>query len=105
MRKILILAAFAFGAVATAPAQASEALPPAMAQQLAGQPAEYTMSAAAQRRHMMIEETMRQQRRDQRRGYDRGRPGPRYGYDRGYGPRPGYGRGYGPPPGYGYRRY
>lgn len=98
MRKFIMLAALGVGISLAAPAMASEELPAAMAQQLDKQAAEYTWSAAAERRHMIMRETQRQQR------YGRGGPG--YGRP-GYGPRPGYGygpRGYGPPPGY-YRRH
>lgn len=92
MRKFLTLAALGIGISLAAPAMAAEELPASVAQRLGKQAAEYTWSAAAERRHMIMRETMRQQR------YGRGGYGPRYGY--GYGPR----RGYGPPPGY-YRRH
>ncbi len=99
MRKLLMLAALGAGISLAAPAMASEELPAAMAQQLDKQAAEYTWSAAAERRHMIMRETMRQQRYGRGGGY-----GPRHGY----GPRPGYGYGhrpgYGPRPGY-YRRH
>lgn len=49
------------------------------------------MTAAKQRRLMIIQNTNRQ------------RYSGRGGYGRGYGARPGYGRGYGPRPGYGPR--
>lgn len=93
MRKLLILAAFAIGAAVTAPAQASETLPPALAQHLDKAPAEFTWSAAAERRHMIMRNTMRQQRYGRgygyRGGYGYGRP--HYGYGRPYyGPRHGY---------------
>ncbi len=98
MRKFLTLAALGIGIALAAPAMASQDLPAATAQQLDKQAAEYTWSAAAERRHMIMRETMRQQRYDQRRhGY-----GSRHGYygrGYGYGPRP-----YGPRPGY-YRRH
>ncbi|WNJ92485.1 hypothetical protein [Bosea sp. 685] len=85
--------ALASAAIATSTAvNAAEALPATVAHQLDGQAAEFTMTAAKQRRLMIIEETQRQQRYG-RRGYGRG---PGYGY----GPRRGYD---GPPPGY--RRY
>src|SRR5687768_16541076 len=100
MRKILIAAAIAIGAALAAPAQASEALPPTIALQLDEQPVEFTQSAASHRRHMIIQQNMRQLRHG--RGYVRGYgPGGRYGYGRAYGHR----RGYGPRPGYGYRRF
>ncbi len=100
MRKFLMLAALGIGVALAAPAMASEELPAATAQQLDKQAAEYTWSAAAERRHMIMRETQRQQRYGRGGGYGYGRPGygPRPGY--GYGPRPGYG----PPPGY-YRRH
>ena len=88
MRKLLIFAAIAIGSALTAPAMASEALPKSLAERLDKAPAEYSWSAAAERRHMIMEETMRQQR------YGRG-----YGSPRGYGPPRGYG--YGPGPGWG----
>ena len=95
MRKFLMLAALGIGVALAAPASASEELPAAMAQRLDKQAAEYTWSAAAERRHMIMRETQRQQR------YGRGGYGPRGGY---YGPRGG-GRymgtpGYGGPPVY-----
>ncbi|UZF95590.1 hypothetical protein [Bosea sp. NBC_00550] len=93
MRNLLIAAAVAFGGL-TAAAMASEAVPQSLAEHLDKAPAEFTQSAASQRRHMIMEETMRQQRRDQYRGGGYGR-GP--GYGRGYGPGPRY---YGPHPGY-----
>ncbi|WP_306224480.1 hypothetical protein [Bosea beijingensis] len=97
MRKLLTLAALGIGLSLAAPAMASEELPAAMAQRLDKQDAEYTWSAAAERRHMIMRETMRQQRYGRGGGYG-------YGPRRGYGPGYGYGpRGYGPPPGY-YRR-
>lgn len=103
MRKLLILAALAIGAGISAPAMASEALPQPLARQLDQQAAEFSMTAAKERRLYMMQETTRRQQ------YGRGGPGynrgygarPRYGYGPGYGPRPGYG----PPRGYGYRRY
>ena len=98
MRKFLTLAGRGAGIALAAPAMASQDLPASTAQQLDKQAAEYTWSAAAERRHMIMRETMRQQRYEQRRhAY-----GPRHGYygrGYGYGPRP-----YGPPPGY-YRRH
>lgn len=98
MRNVLILAVLGVGMSLAAPAMASEEVPASMAQRLDKQAAEYSWSAAAERRHMIMRETMRQQR------YGRGGYG--YGPRRGYGPGPGYGYGprrYGPPPGY-YRR-
>lgn len=105
MRHYLIIAALAIGAGIAAPAVASEALPQPLAQRLDQQAADYTMTAAKERRLYMMQETMRRQQ------YGRGGPGygrgygprPRYDYGPGYGPRPGYGppRGYGPRPGYG----
>jgi hypothetical protein len=100
MHRKSIFAGFV-GAVALASAaisastavHAAETLPATVAHQLDGQAVEFTMTAAKQRRLMIIEETQRQQRYG-RRGYGRG---PGYGY----GPRRGYD---GPPPGY-YRRY
>lgn len=93
MRKLLILTTIAIGSALAAPAMASEALPKELAQRLDKATAAYSWSAAAERRHMIIEETMRQQR------YGRG-----YGYGpRGYGPPRGYG--YGPGPGWGPPRY
>ena len=83
--------------LAPAAASASEALPAAMAQKLDEQAAEFTMTAARQRRLMMIEQAQREQRYGRRGAYSRsyGR-GPRYGRGPGYrdGPRRG------PPPGY-----
>jgi hypothetical protein len=85
--------ALASAAIAASTAvNAAETLPATVAQQLDGQAVAFTMTAAKQRRLMIIEETQRQQRYG-RRGYGRER-----GY--GYGPRRGYD---GPPPGY--RRY
>ena len=81
MRKFLMLAALGIGVALAAPASASEELPAAMPQRLDKQAAEYTWSAAAERRHMIMRETQRQQR------YGRGGYGPRGGY---YGPRRGY---------------
>lgn len=99
MRIVLTLAALGIGLSLAAPAMASEELPAATAQRLDQQAAEYTWSAAAERRHMIMRETMRQQRYGRGGGYGYGtRPG--YGPGYGYGPR----RGYGPPPGY-YRRH
>ncbi|QEL23557.1 hypothetical protein FQV39_13915 [Bosea sp. F3-2] len=93
-----IAGAFAIaGAVIASPAAAgAQDLPASVAAGLDRQPVEYSMTAAKERRLMIMQETMRQQR------YGRGG----YGYGRGYGPRPhyGYGPGYGPRPGYGYRR-
>lgn len=105
MRKFLMLAALGAGLSLAAPAMASEELPASTAQRLDKQAAEYTWSAAAERRHMIMRETMRQQRHGRGGGYGRGygygpRPGYGPGYGYGYGPR----RGYGPPPGY-YRRH
>lgn len=99
MRKFLTLAALGIGMALAAPAMASQDLPASTAQRLDQQDAEYTWSAAAERRHMIMRETQRQQR------YGRGgyRHGPRHGYygrGPGYGPRPRYG----PRPGY-YRRH
>ncbi|WP_147283742.1 hypothetical protein [Bosea caraganae] len=71
---------------APAPASASEALPAAVAHQLDGQAAEFTMTAAKQRR-LMIMQNMNRQQRYGRGGYGRG------GYGGG-----GYGRG--APPSY-----
>jgi hypothetical protein len=99
MRKFLSLAALGIGLSLAAPAMASEELPASMAQGLDKQAMEYTWSAAAERRHMIIRETMRQQRHGRGGGYGYG-PRPGYGPGYGYGPR----RGYGPPPGY-YRRH
>lgn len=100
----IVGAAAITGALFAAPATArAEALPHGLAAGLDRQPAEYSMTAAKQRRLMIMQETMRQQQRG------RGGYGPAYGrgprpgyYSRGYGygPRPGYG--YGPRPGYGY---
>ncbi|AOO83220.1 hypothetical protein BHK69_24700 [Bosea vaviloviae] len=105
MNRKSILAGFV-GAIALASAaisastavNAAETLPATVAHQLDGQAVEFTMTAAKQRRLMIIEETQRQQRYG-RRGYERG---PGYGRELGYGygPRRGYD---GPPPGY--RRY
>ena len=90
-------------ALMTVPASAqAQALPAGLAAGLDQQPAAYSMTAAKERRLMIMQETMRQQQ------YGRGRGGYGPGYGRGYGPRPGYGYGprpgYGPGPGYGYRR-
>lgn len=101
MRKLIIAAAIALGSLSAASAMASPAVPQALASRIDKLPAEFTWSAAAERRHMIMRETERQQRYGQgpRRGYDRGYgPGPRYSY--GPGPR----HGYGPGPGPGYRR-
>ena len=96
MRKLLMIGAVAMGAAFAAPAQATEALPHPLAQHLDHAPAEFTWSAAAERRHMIMRETMRQQRYGRGYGY-----GPRHGY--------GYGRRYGGPPpwapAHGYRRH
>ena len=100
-----IAGAFAIaGAVIASPLAASaQDLPADVAERLAQQPVEYSMTAAKERRLMMMQESARQQRYGNRgqghygRGYG---PRPRYGYGPGYGPRPGYG----PGPGYGYRR-
>ena len=83
MRKFLMLAALGVGLSLAAPAMASEELPAAMAQQLDKQATEYTWSAAAERRHMIMRETQRQQRYGRGGGYG-------YGPRHGYGPRPGY---------------
>ena len=76
----------------SAPALASEALPAAIALKLDSAAADFTMTAAKERRLQIIENTTRQQRYSGR------------GYGRGYGARPGYGRdyrgGYGPRRGY-----
>lgn len=98
-----IAGAFAIaGALMVAPASAAESLPARLVAGLDKQPAAYSMTAAKERRLMIMQETMRQQQ------YGRGRGGYGPGYGRGYGPRPGYGYGprpgYGPGPGYGYRR-
>lgn len=109
MHKLVVIAVLAAGTALTAPARASEALPASLAERLDGQPAEFTMSAAKERRLMIMQETMRQQQYGRRGGYGRGPgygPGPGYGRGPGYGPRSGYGppgygpRPYGPPPGY-----
>lgn len=100
MRKFLMLAVLGVGVALAAPVSASQELPAAIAQRLDKQDAEYTWSAAAERRHMIMRETMRQERYGRRRGGGYG-----YGHRRGYGPGYGYGpRSYGPPPGY-YRRH
>ncbi|MGO4405886.1 hypothetical protein AB4Z10_16685 [Bosea sp. RAF48] len=99
---LTIAGAFAIaGAVIASPMAASaQDLPAGVASGLDRQPVEYSMTAAKERRLMIMQETMRQQQ------HGRGRPG----YGRGYGPRPhpGYGPGYGPRPGprpgYGYGR-
>lgn len=96
MRKLLILAAFVIGGGVSAPAMAYEALPQPLARQLDGLAAEFTMSAAKERRLYMMQELTRQQQQQ-----GRGQPGPNRGYAPG--PRPGYGPGYAPPPGYGPR--
>jgi hypothetical protein len=99
MRKFLTLAALGIGLSMAAPAMAAEELPASMAQRLDKQATEYTWSAAAERRHMIMRDVERQQRYGRGGGYG---SGPRHGYGPGYG----YGprRGYGPPPGY-YRRH
>ena len=93
------------GAAMAAPAAAETAgnLPAAIAHQLDGQAAEFTMTAAKQRRLLMMQESARQQRYG-RGGGGYGR-GPGYGNRGGYGARPGYGPrpGYGSRPGYGTR--
>jgi len=98
MRTLFAIAAVGLGIAMANPANASENLPASLAQKLDKQAAEYTWSAAAERRHMIMRETMRQQR------YGRGGYG--YGPRHGYGPRYGHGPryGYGPRPGY-YRPY
>lgn len=100
MRKLLILATIALGSAFAAPAMASEALPKELAARLDKAPAEYSWSAAAERRHMIMEETMRQQRYGRGGGYGPRGYGPPRGY--GYGPGPGWGppppRYYAPPP-------
>ncbi|CAM5191110.1 hypothetical protein ARD30_09165 [Bosea thiooxidans] len=108
MRRLVIAAALVASAATatvlhTPTALASEALAPAVAQQLDGLPAAFTASAAKRERMMIIQQNLERQR------YGRGG----YGYDRGYGY--GYGRGYGygpryggPPPwapAHGYRRH
>ena len=93
--------ALASAAIAASTAvNAAETLPATVAHQLNGQAVAFTMTAAKQRRLMIIEETQRQQRYGRRGGYGRG-PGYGGGPGYGYGPRRGYD---GPPPGY-YRRY
>ncbi|MDX3809588.1 hypothetical protein ACXIUS_00365 [Bosea thiooxidans] len=105
MRRFLIAAAIAASAAATmlvAPAaEAGEALAPATARQLDGQPLEFSASAARRERMMIIQENMARQRYYQNRGYGRG-PGYGYGRGGGYGRGYGYGRGpgYGPGPVY-----
>ena len=79
-------------------ASASEALPQAVAQRLDARAAEFTMTAAKERRLMMIEQSIRQQRRND------GRYGRPYGREYG-GPGYGHRRPYGGPPPYGYRRH
>ena len=91
MRAFLVLAAFGIGLSVSAPTRAAESVPPALAAHLNQAPAEFTWSAAAERRHMIMRETMRQQRYDRGPGYGRGHA---YGRGYGYGPRPAYG--YGP---------
>ncbi|TCR61680.1 hypothetical protein [Bosea sp. BK604] len=91
IRKTLIASMFGAFALAGigigAPSQArADALPAGIAHQLDRQDVEFTMTAAKERRLMMMNSLNRQQRYG-RGGY--GRPG--YGYNRGYG----YGRGYG----------
>jgi len=96
MRHFFAIGALAIGVALAAPAHAAESVPQSMAQHLDKAPAEFTWSAAAERRHMIMRETMRQQR-----------------YGRGYGHGPRYGEGYGhryggPPPwapAHGYRRH
>lgn len=108
MRALWVATALLIGSASFLPASAGQAVPETMARHLDQAPADFTMTAAKQRRLYMIEQGMRQQQLQQRRaqGYGRGPgygPGPGRGY--GYGPRPGYGpRAYGPPPGYGYPR-
>lgn len=101
MRLLILSAAIAVGAALSAPAIASESLAPQLAQRLDKAPVEFTMTAAKQRRLMMIEESQRRQRYG-RPGYGYGRPGygrPGYGYGRPQRPQPGYG--YGARPGWG----
>ena len=100
MRKLLIFTAIALGSGLAVPAMASEAVPRELAQRLDKATVAYSWSAAAERRHMIIEETMRQQRYGRGYGYGRG-----YSPPRGYGPPPGYGYGYGRGPGWGPPRY
>jgi hypothetical protein len=87
------------GAMMAAPvASASEALPAGVALKLDGQAADFTMTAARERRLMIIENTNR--RIAGRGAYGHapgygGRPYSGRGYERpGYGPRAGYRRGY-----------
>lgn len=106
MRGLWVATALLIGSASFLPASASEAVPATMARHLDQTAADFTMTAAKQRRLYMIEQGMRQQQLQQRRAQGLG-PGPGYGARRGYGygPRPGYGpRAYGPPPGYGYPR-
>lgn len=107
MRKLLILTTVAAGLTAAAPVSASDALPQSLAQRLDTQPIEFTMTAAKQRRLMMMDSINRQQHGrgnayghgyGSGRGYDRG---PGYAYGRSYN---GYRRSYGRPA-YGYDRY
>ncbi|MGO4736841.1 hypothetical protein AB4099_09875 [Bosea sp. 2KB_26] len=100
MRRFLITATIVIGAAATmaglAPAaQASEAIAPAIAQQLDRQPLAFAMTDAKRERLMIIQDNMNRQRYYGRRdGYSHG-----YGYGRRHG---------GPPPwapAHGYRRH
>lgn len=99
MRRFLIASAIAAGvatAMLAAPAaQSNEALAPAIARQLAGQPAAYALSWEKRERVRRLEENIARQQYYERRG----------GYGRDYR----YGRRYGGPPpwapAHGYRRH
>jgi hypothetical protein len=88
MRAFVVLAALGIGLSVSAPATAAENVPAGVAAHLDKAPTEFTWSAAAERRHMIMRETMRQQRYGRGPGYGRGHA---YGRGYGYGPRPGYG--------------
>jgi hypothetical protein len=88
MRAFVVLAALGIGLSVSGPAKAAESVPVGVAAHLDKAPAEFTWSAAAERRHMIMRETMRQQRYGRGPGYGRGHA---YGRGYGYGPRPGYG--------------
>lgn len=95
MRLFILSAVVAMGVAFGAPAKASDAVPRSIAERLDAVSAEFAMTAAKQRRLMMMQGAQP----------GAGRPAPVYGARPGYGPRPSYGPrpGYGPRAGYGPR--